>query len=61
MLLPEHREAADELLHFTQAKPSGDLLAVKDDFEERAESTVRNTGVSEQPRPALGNLAFISK
>lgn len=34
MLLPEHREAADELLHFMPAKPSGDLLAVKDDFEE---------------------------
>ena len=61
MLLPEHREATDELLHFTQAKPSGDLLAVKDDFEEWAESTVLNTGVSEQPRPALGNFAFISK
>lgn len=61
MLLPEHREATDELLHFTQAKPSGDLLAVKDDFEEWAESTVLNTGVSEQPRLALGNFAFISK
>lgn len=36
-------------------------LAVKDDFEERAESTVLNTGVSEQPRAALGNFAFISK
>ena len=61
MLLPEHREAADELLHFMQAKPSGDLLAVKDDLEERAESTVLNTGVSEQARPALGDFAFIRK
>ena len=61
MLLPEHREAADELLHFMQAKPSGDLLAVKDDLEERAESTVLNTGVSEQARPALGDFDFIRK
>ena len=44
-----------------QAKPSGDLLAVKDDLEERAESTVLNTGVSEQARPALGDFAFIRK
>lgn len=58
MLLPEHREAADELLHFMPAKPSGDLLAVKDDFEERAESTVLNTGVSGAAQTCTGRLRF---